>query len=59
MPEMTGIEACRQIRTACPRMGIIMVTVRDDEDDKVLAFDASADDYVTKPFRVRELIARL
>jgi two-component system KDP operon response regulator KdpE len=59
MPEMNGMEACRRIRTACPRMGIIMVTVRDDEEDKVQALDAGADDYVTKPFRVRELMARL
>jgi two-component system, OmpR family, KDP operon response regulator KdpE len=59
MPEMTGMEACRQIRTVFPRMGIIMVTVRDEEEDKVQALDAGADDYVTKPFRVRELIARL
>jgi two-component system, OmpR family, KDP operon response regulator KdpE len=59
MPEMTGMEACQKIRTVYPRMGIIMVTVRDDEEDKVRALDAGADDYVTKPFRARELIARL
>jgi two-component system KDP operon response regulator KdpE len=59
MPGMTGLEACHQIRTSFPRMGIIMVTVRDEENDKVRALDAGADDYITKPFRVRELIARL
>jgi len=59
MPGMTGVEACKQIRTFAPRIGIIMVTVRDEEEDKVQALDAGADDYVTKPFRVRELIARL
>jgi two-component system KDP operon response regulator KdpE len=59
MPGMTGLEACQQIRTGFPRMGIIMVTVRDEEDDKVQALNAGADDYITKPFRVRELIARL
>jgi two-component system, OmpR family, KDP operon response regulator KdpE len=59
MPGMSGIEACRQIRTLAPRVGIIMVTVRDAEEDKVRALEAGADDYVTKPFRFRELIARL
>jgi two-component system KDP operon response regulator KdpE len=59
MPGMTGIEACRQIRALAPRTGIIMVTVRDAEEDKVRALEAGADDYVTKPFRFRELIARL
>jgi two-component system, OmpR family, KDP operon response regulator KdpE len=59
MPGMSGVEACRQIRALAPRTGIIMVTVRDAEDDKVQALEAGADDYVTKPFRFRELIARL
>ncbi|MGD1093594.1 MAG: response regulator transcription factor [Bryobacteraceae bacterium] len=59
MPGMSGVEACRQIRAFAPRTGIIMVTVRDAEDDKVQALEAGADDYVTKPFRLRELIARL
>jgi two-component system KDP operon response regulator KdpE len=59
MPGIGGVEACRRIRAAAPRVGIIMLTVRDTEDDKVLALDAGADDYVTKPFRLRELIARL
>jgi len=59
MPGMSGLEACRQIRAFAPRMGIIMVTVRDAEEDKVRALEAGADDYVTKPFRFRELIARL
>jgi two-component system KDP operon response regulator KdpE len=59
MPGMSGVEACRQIRASAPRTGIIMVTVRDAEEDKVRALEAGADDYVTKPFRFRELIARL
>jgi two-component system KDP operon response regulator KdpE len=59
MPGMSGVEACRQIRAFAPRTGIIMVTVRDAEDDKVQALEAGADDYVTKPFRFRELVARL
>jgi two-component system KDP operon response regulator KdpE len=59
MPGMSGLDACRQIRNSAPRTGIVMVTVRDSEDDKVQALEAGADDYVTKPFRFRELIARL
>ena len=59
MPGMSGVEVCRQIRASAPRTGIVMVTVRDAEEDKVRALEAGADDYVTKPFRFRELIARL
>jgi len=56
---MGGFEACRRIRAAAPQAGIVMLTVRDSEDDKVLALEAGADDYVTKPFHLRELVARL
>jgi two-component system KDP operon response regulator KdpE len=59
MPGMSGIDACRQIRSCAPRTGIVMVTVRDAEEDKVRALEAGADDYVTKPFQFRELVARL
>jgi two-component system KDP operon response regulator KdpE len=59
MPGMSGVEACRQIRVLAPHTGIVMVTVRDAEEDKVRALEAGADDYVTKPFRFRELVARL
>lgn len=59
MPGMGGIEACRRICGVFPRLPIIMLTVRDDEEDKVEALDAGAHDYVTKPFQVRELTARL
>jgi two-component system, OmpR family, KDP operon response regulator KdpE len=59
MPGIGGIEACRRIRTLAPKTGIVMVTVRDAEEDKVRALEAGADDYVTKPFRFRELIARM
>jgi two-component system KDP operon response regulator KdpE len=59
MPGISGMEACRQIRALAPRAGIVMVTVRDAEEDKVRALEAGADDYVTKPFRFRELVARL
>jgi two-component system, OmpR family, KDP operon response regulator KdpE len=59
MPGMGGIETCRAIRRAFPRLQILMLTVRDSEDDKVEALDAGADDYITKPFHLRELTARL
>jgi two-component system, OmpR family, KDP operon response regulator KdpE len=59
MPGMNGIEACRRIRATAPRIAILMITVRDAEDDQVQALDAGADDYITKPFRFRELTARL
>jgi two-component system KDP operon response regulator KdpE len=59
MPGIGGVETCRRIRAVAPKAGILVLTVRDTEDDKVLALEAGADDYVTKPFRLRELIARL
>jgi two-component system KDP operon response regulator KdpE len=59
MPGLSGVETCRQIRLLEPSTGIIMLTVRDGEEDRVRALDAGADDYVTKPFRFRELKARL
>ena len=57
MPGMGGIEACRQIRKKAPRLQILMVTVRDREEDKIKALDAGADDYITKPFSMPELAA--
>jgi two-component system, OmpR family, KDP operon response regulator KdpE len=59
MPGMGGIEACRRIRSGFPAIGVVMITVRDAEDDTVAALEAGADDYITKPFRVRELLARI
>ncbi len=59
MPGMGGVETCRSIRRALARLPILMLTVMDSEDDKVLALDAGADDYITKPFQLRELTARL
>jgi two-component system KDP operon response regulator KdpE len=59
MPGINGIDTCRQIRGISPHAGIVMITVRDLEDDKVRALEAGADDYVTKPFKLRELTARL
>jgi two-component system KDP operon response regulator KdpE len=59
MPGMTGIDTCRAMRRMFPRIPILMLTVRSSEDDKVEALDAGADDYVTKPFQLRELTARM
>jgi two-component system KDP operon response regulator KdpE len=59
MPGLDGIEVCRTMRIESPRLPIIMLTIRDREDQKIEALDAGADDYITKPFQLRELIARL
>jgi two-component system KDP operon response regulator KdpE len=59
MPGAGGIHACRQIRRIAPRLQILMLTVRDSEADKIEALDAGADDYITKPFSIPELAARL
>ena len=59
MPGIGGIRACREIRKSLPHLGILMLTVRDREEDKVTALDAGADDYITKPFNIRELAARI
>src|SRR5579883_2849194 len=59
LPGASGIETCRRIRALVPDIGIVMITVRDSENDIIQALDVGADDYVTKPFRFRELVARL
>lgn len=59
MPGIGGIETCRRIRRSYTKLPILMLTVRDSEDDKVEALEAGADDYVTKPFQTRELVARI
>lgn len=59
MPGIGGVEACREIRALAPKIGILMVTVRDAEHDMVRALEAGADDYITKPVRFRELVARM
>ncbi len=59
MPGKTGIEICRELRRQFPRLAILILTVSDAEDEKVDALDSGADDYVTKPFQMRELTARV
>ena len=58
LPRMSGIDVCRELRTRS-RVPIIMVTARNGEIDTVVGLEVGADDYVTKPFRLRELVARV
>jgi two-component system, OmpR family, alkaline phosphatase synthesis response regulator PhoP len=59
LPKMNGIEICQKLRQEKNDVYIIMLTARDDEMDKVTGLDAGADDYMTKPFSPREVIARI
>jgi DNA-binding response OmpR family regulator len=59
LPDMDGVEVCRRLRTARPHLAILMLTARGSEDEKVAGLQAGADDYLTKPFAVRELLARI
>lgn len=59
LPRLDGIEVCRRLRAARPGTPILMLTARGSEDDKVRGLLEGADDYVTKPFSARELLARV
>jgi DNA-binding response OmpR family regulator len=59
MPRMSGLEVCRQLRAKRASIPIIMLTARGQEVDKVVGLELGADDYVTKPFSIRELLARV
>ena len=59
LPGISGVDTCRQLREMASDVGIIMLTVRGGENDKVQALESGADDFVTKPYRLRELLARL
>ena len=59
MPGKGGIESCRELRRILPRVAILMLSVTDDQERKVEALEAGADDYITKPFHMRELTARI
>lgn len=59
MPRMDGLELCRRIRAVDPHVPIIFLTSRDEEIDRVLGLELGADDYLGKPFSMRELIARI
>jgi DNA-binding response OmpR family regulator len=59
LPDRDGVELCRELRSVAPDARIIMLTARADEVDLVVGLDAGADDYITKPFRLAELLARV
>jgi DNA-binding response OmpR family regulator len=59
LPDMSGFDVCRQLRSAGKRVPILMLTARDEEVDKVLGLELGADDYVVKPFSLRELTSRI
>lgn len=59
MPRMSGLDVCKQLKTKKPSLPIIMLTARGQEVDKVVGLELGADDYVTKPFSIRELMARV
>jgi DNA-binding response OmpR family regulator len=59
LPRMSGYEFCRKLRGEGVQTPILMLTARSEEPDRVLGLDLGADDYVTKPFSVRELMARI
>lgn len=59
LPGMSGYEVCRELRDKGMQMPVVMLTARQDEFDKLHGFEMGADDYVTKPFSVKELLARV
>lgn len=59
LPSMSGLEICKKLREEGVNTPVILLTSRSTESDKLLGFDLGADDYVTKPFSIRELIARI
>ena len=59
LPEMDGLAVCRRLRRQGNQASILMLTARDTVDDRVMGLDAGADDYLVKPFNLKELLARL
>jgi two-component system response regulator ChvI len=59
MPRLDGLELCRRIRTRCRELPVIFLTSKDEEIDRVVGLELGADDYLCKPFSVRELVARV
>jgi two-component system, OmpR family, response regulator MprA len=59
MPKMDGLEVCRRLRREGLRLPVLMLTARDEVENRVAGLDAGADDYVTKPFALEELLARM
>ena len=59
LPDADGVDLCREFRASAPGTSIVVLTARQEEADVVVGLDAGADDYVTKPFRLAELLARV
>ena len=59
LPKLDGFEVCRRLRASQPDTAILMLTARDEDIDKILGLELGADDYLTKPFNPRELVARV
>jgi two-component system, OmpR family, alkaline phosphatase synthesis response regulator PhoP len=59
LPELDGFEVCKELRSEGNQVPIIMLTARDEDIDKILGLELGADDYMTKPFNPRELVARI
>ncbi len=59
LPKLDGFEVCRRLRAANNNVAILMLTARDEDIDKILGLELGADDYLTKPFNPRELVARV
>ena len=59
LPKLDGLEVCKQLRQLKVNVPILMLTAKDDEFDKVLGLELGADDYLTKPFSPREVVARI
>lgn len=59
LPEMNGFEVCQALRDKGSLVPVVMLTAREDEEDKIKGLESGADDYITKPFAIRELLARV
>jgi two-component system alkaline phosphatase synthesis response regulator PhoP len=59
LPELDGLEVCRRLRASGSSLPVLMLTARDEDVDKILGLELGADDYLTKPFNPRELLARI
>ena len=59
MPIITGLDVCRRLRETGSSLPVIMITARDEMDDKIAALESGADDFISKPFNIREVLARV
>jgi two-component system phosphate regulon response regulator PhoB len=59
LPDLPGTEICKRIKSKTPALPVVMLTARGDEVDRVVGFELGADDYITKPFSVREVVLRI